>query len=234
MDDREVRGLRRTYRRFPAKILARGLTMRNVLSALILTLVVTAFRAAPVADAAESGDCVRGNSSAPIKIEVFSDFQCPACQAFYIKTMRNILTEYADTGKACVVYHEFPLETIHPNARKAARYGHAAMRVGLHQWGQVADALFENQMMWSSTGNIESFIESALSKSDFDALKKELANASSLDAAIDADVKLGIERGVNSTPTFFVTANGKTEKVAAAVQYQIFKRYLDSQLAKGN
>ena len=189
--------------------------------------------APPSGRAAESGDCVRGNPSAPIKIEVFSDFQCPACQAFYQRSIRNVLTEYADTGKACLVYREFPLQ-MHSHAREAAHYGHAAMRVGLPQWVQVADALFDNQQTWGASGDIESVIAKVLSKSDLDALHQELGNKASLDAAITADINLGIQRGVNSTPTFFVTANGKTQKVAAAVQYPILKRYLDSQLVKGN
>jgi protein-disulfide isomerase len=200
---------------------------------LIAMLLAAAFLGFAPARAAESGDCVRGNQSAPIKIEVFSDFQCPACQAFYLRTMRNILTEYGDTAKACIVYREFPLQ-IHPHAREAAHYGHAAMRLGPAQWSQVADALFENQQAWGSSGDIEPFIAKALSANSLAALHKELENQASLDAAVDADINLGVQRGVNSTPTFFVTANGKTEKIAAAVQYPILKRYLDSLLTKGN
>jgi protein-disulfide isomerase len=185
------------------------------------------------ARAAESGDCIRGNPSAPIKIEVFSDFQCPACQAFYLRTMRDVLVEYGDSGKACIVYREFPLQ-MHAHARQAARYGHAAMRLGRAQWGQVADALFQNQQSWGASGDIESVVANVLSKNSLDALHKELEDETSLEAAINADINLGVQRGVNSTPTFFVTSNGKTEKIAAAVQYPILKRYLDSQLAKGN
>jgi protein-disulfide isomerase len=207
--------------------------MRKVFPFLLAVLLAAGILAAPLAHAAESGDCVRGNASAPIKIEVFSDFQCPACQAFYLMTMRNVLTEYADTGKVCVAYREFPLQ-MHSHAREAAHYGHAAMRVSVQVWGKVADVLFQNQEAWAASGDIESTIAKVLSKNDLDALHAELGKKASLDAAIESDINLGTQRGVNSTPTFFVTANGKTEKVAAAVQYQILKRYLDSLLAKGN
>ena len=208
--------------------------MRHFQHLFVAILFVASLPAVQSARAAESGDCIRGTSSSPIKIEVFSDFQCPACQAFYLRTMRNVFTEYADTGKACVVYREFPLESIHPHSREAAQYGHAAMRVGVPQWGQVADALFENQQAWGSSGDLEPVIAKVLSPDDLAALHQELENKASLNAAIDADLKMGIERGVGSTPTFFVTANGSTQKVAAAVQYAILKRFLDSQLAKGN
>jgi protein-disulfide isomerase len=201
--------------------------MRNVFYALVLA---AAMLAAPSLRAADSNSCVAGNVSAPIKIEVFSDYQCPACRAFYLNTMRTILPEYADSGKACVIYREFPLQ-MHSHSRDAARYGLAAMHVGLRQWSQVTDALFINQDTWAASGDLESIVAKVLAKNDLDAVHKELKDAASLDAAINADVSLGNQKGVNSTPTFFVTANGKTEKIAAAVQYQILKRYLDSLLA---
>ncbi|MBI3934474.1 MAG: thioredoxin domain-containing protein [Acidobacteria bacterium] len=198
-------------------------------SPLLVMLAAATLLAVPSGRAAESGACVRGNPAAPIKIEVFSDYQCPACRAFYLSTMKMVLPEYADAGKACVVYREFPL-AMHSHARQAARYGHAAMRVGIRQWAQVTDALFTNQDTWAASGDIQSVVAKALGPADLDALQKELKTTAALDAAIDSDIALGTQRGVNSTPTFFVTANGKTEKIAAAVQYSILKRYLESLL----
>ena len=89
---------------------------RHFFFPLIAVLFAATLLAAPPAD---SGDCVAGNPSSPVKIEVFSDFQCPACRTFYLNTMRTIIPEYADAGKACVVYREFPLQ-MHSHAREAA------------------------------------------------------------------------------------------------------------------
>jgi len=206
--------------------------MQKLLNSLILLVPLAGLVAAPALRAADSSACVAGNISSPIKIEVFSDYQCPACKAFYLQTMRTILPEYGDSGRACVVYREFPL-TMHAHSKDAARYGLAALHLGLRQWSQVTDTLFMNQDTWATSGDIESFVAKALAKNDLDLLHKELQSSAALDAAIEADVNLGIQRGVNSTPTFFVTANGKTEKIAAAVQYPILKRYLDSKLTPG-
>lgn len=174
--------------------------------------------------------CVGGNSTSPIKIEVFSDYQCPACRAFYLGTMRLVLSEYADAGKVCVVYHEFPLN-IHPHAPQAARYGHAALRLGKRQWSQVTGALFEAQPQWAENGQLEPVVAGALSKEDMDQVRKLAADPATNDA-IRRDIELGRSREVNSTPTFFITAKGKTEKVAGVVQYPILKRYLDSLLGQ--
>jgi protein-disulfide isomerase len=147
--------------------------------------------------------------------------------------MRSVLTEYADSNKACVVYREFPLDQ-HPHARAAARYSLAALHLGIRQWAQVTDALFLGQEGWAANGDVESVVAKVLSPSDMAAVRKQLQSPAALDANIEADYQLGVRRGVNSTPTFFVTANGKTEKFAAAYRYPILKRYLDSLLADGN
>lgn len=177
--------------------------------------------------AAESGECIKGKPTAPIKIEVFSDFQCPACRAFYLETMKQVMTEYGDTGKVCIAYREFPL-TMHTHARKAARYGHAALRISPQLWIQVADTLFQNQETWAASGDIEAALAKALSPKDLAEIKKLVASPASLDAAIEADIKLGTEKEINSTPTFFVTSAGKTEKVPGAIRFPILKRYLDT------
>src|SRR5437588_823919 len=154
-----------------------------------------------VVRAEDSGACVRGKASAPIKLEVFSDFQCPACRAFYLQTMRSVFKDYADTGKVCVVYRSYPQDS-HPYAVPAARYGQAALRVGTAQWNVVADALFSQQDTWGETGDIAAVLSKTLSKQDMDAIQKQLQDSDSLDRAIYADIQLGISRNVGSTPTF--------------------------------
>lgn len=183
------------------------------------------------AQAAESGDCIKGKSTSPIKIEVFSDFQCPACRAFYLETIKQVMTEYGDTGKACITYREFPLD-MHAHAKQAARYGHAALKISPQLWVQVADALFQNQDAWGASGDIEGSLAKALPASDLAAIKKLVASPAALDAAIEADKKLGMQKEINSTPTFFVTAAGKTEKVPGAIRFPILKRYLDTRPAQ--
>src|ERR1051325_6425971 len=160
---------------------------------------------APPLHAVDTSSCIAGSISSPIKIEVFSDYQCPACKAFYLNTMRTIIPEYADSGKACVVYREFPL-AMHNHSRDAARYGYAALQLGVKQWQQVTDALFMNQDTWAASGDTESFVAKVLAKPDLDALHKQLQNTAAIDAVITSDINLGTSRAVNSTPTFFVTA----------------------------
>jgi protein-disulfide isomerase len=204
--------------------------MRRALYALIpllLSLLPGAVMSAPEQD---DGMCVGGRPTAPIKIEVFSDYQCPACREFYLNTMRSVLSDYADAGKVCVVYREFPLSQ-HAHAKEAARYGHAAQRMGQRTWYQVTDALYQTQEKWEQDGKIEPIVAGALAKPDMARLQKEMANPT-IDAAIESDIALAKAREVNQTPTFFITANGKTEKVAGVVTYPILRRYLDHLLGQ--
>ena len=184
----------------------------------------------PSTAAQSDGACVGGKPTAPVKIEVFSDYQCPACRDFYLRTIRPVLAEYADAGKVCVVYREFPL-TIHRHAREAAKYGHAAQRLGPRYWALVTDALYQNQDKWAQDGNIVGILTSNLTKDDFARVQKEAA-LPAVTAAIEKDLALAKQRQVNQTPTFFVTGKGKTERVAGTVQYPILKRYLDSLLGQ--
>ncbi len=140
--------------------------------------------------------------------------------------MKLVFETYADEGKVCVVYREFPGFA---HSREAARYARAALRLGLQQWTLVTDALFQLQPEWSQSGDLESVVTSALGAGDMAAVQEHLTDPF-LDRLVDDDAILGLGLGVNSTPTFFITANGKTEKVEAALTYAGMQRYLDSLL----
>src|SRR3990172_7467474 len=59
-----------------------------------------------------------GPANAPVTIIEFSDYQCPYCKRWHAETYPRLLEEYA--GRIRIVYHHFPLHTIHAEARPAA------------------------------------------------------------------------------------------------------------------
>ncbi len=169
--------------------------------------------------------CLGGTPDSPIKIEVFSDFQCPACRELYLDTMKQVLRDYCSSDKVCVIYHEFPL-AMHPYAREAARYSLAAQRLGRLQWQAVVDALYTNQAIWSVNGSVQQVVASALSADDFQKVQKYIMDPS-INGTIERDIQLGNKQGVQSTPTFFVTAVGKEQKVVGGVPYLALKQFFD-------
>lgn len=204
--------------------------MRIAGGVLLLTVLAAGSLAAQKGPAQARQRCWGTNPNAPILIEVYSDFQCPACRQLYLETIRPVMADYAVPGKACVVYYEFPLRN-HEHSREASRYAHAAARLGPEKWVQVTDVLFYFQSQWAEDGGIEGVVAKALSEKEMNQVRKWLGD-DKLEAAIDRDLAQGRQRRVQRTPTLFITANGKTEQVTGAVQYTILRRYLDRLLAR--
>src|SRR5713101_2549652 len=70
-----------------------------------------------------------GSKSAPITVEVFSDFQCPSCRTVYQSVMRPVIDNYVSVGKVYLVHRDFPLP-MHKYSREAARWANAAAQIG--------------------------------------------------------------------------------------------------------
>lgn len=176
------------------------------------------------------GRCWGSNPNAPVVIEVFSDFSCPHCRELYLRTIRAVMADYATAGKVCVVYYEFPLRG-NRYSRQAARWAHAAIRLGPQKWLRVMDTLFRLQGRWTRDGQIEPLLASVLSEEEMNQLRQWVEDPR-VNVAIDRDLTEGRQRNVQRTPTFFISANGETERFVGSVQYGILRRYLNNLLAR--
>ena len=197
-------------------------------SGLVLLLVMISFvlptSAQPTGDV--PGQILGGSPSSPVRIEVFSDFQCSACREFYLGTIRQVLQDYASKDKVCIVYHEFPL-AMHKFSRNAARYAEAAGRLGVHRLLPVMDALFMDQAKWSQDGNLDAAVSKVLPHEDFLKLKKLMQNPS-INQVIEREIQLGIKQQIKSTPTMFISYSGKQQRVEGLVTYLVLKQFIDS------
>src|SRR5689334_10438049 len=98
-------------------------------------------------------DKILGDPAAPVQIELFSDFMCPACKNFHENLLPVIMKDYVTSGKVCIISREFPLNIpAHKYSRQAANYATAAAR--LHKYAQVSDILFAKQADWGNTGKV--------------------------------------------------------------------------------
>src|SRR5215472_15804601 len=83
---------------------------------------------------------MRGPSDAKVTIVEFADYQCPFCgQAEALVT--QVLQDYPKDVR--LVYKQFPLATIHPQAMAAAKASLAAGRQG--KYWEMHDLHFRNQ-----------------------------------------------------------------------------------------
>jgi protein-disulfide isomerase len=171
---------------------------------------------------------IRGISVAAITIEVFSDFQCPACKNLHETTIRPLITEYVDKGRVFLINREFPLP-MHQYARPAAAWATAAAKMG--KYTPVADALFAHQDAWSKDGHVEAAVTAVLSPEEAQKAAK-LAKTPEIAAEVENDIQKGRAANVRQTPTMIITHRGKTYPVAGSVSFPILRRFLDDLLTR--
>jgi protein-disulfide isomerase len=168
-----------------------------------------------------------GSKSAPVVMEVFSDFQCPACKSLYDATNRQLMDNYVNTGKVYLIHRDFPLP-MHSHSKVAAQYSRAAAQIGKLE--AVQDVLFQNQEKWEASGDVDGTVAKVLSPAEMTKVRA-LVKGGTVDAMIAKDQALGnnVYR-VNQTPTTIFHANGQTLPYAGVMNWDILKQFLDQLL----
>lgn len=94
-------------------------------------------------DVKVEGAPVLGDPSAPVTLVEFSDYECPFCESFFSGSLPEIKDTYVDSGKVKFVYKDFPLEDLHPHARKAAEAARCVRdQLGEGGYWKMHDKLF--------------------------------------------------------------------------------------------
>jgi protein-disulfide isomerase len=193
---------------------------------LALGLMLSCFAAVPEVDKGRT----MGNPAAPLMFELYSDFMCPSCKMLHEQILPAIILDYVKTGKAYLIYREFPLAIpAHVYSREAAGYAVAAASVGKYQ--EVSDALFRNQTMWGASGAVWETVAAVLTP-DERMKVRSLANDPAVLAAVQRDVDRGMKANVNSTPTLMVTHKLKSQPWTQFGDYSLLRGYLDALLKK--
>lgn len=171
-----------------------------------------------------------GNPSAPLLMELYSDFMCPACKHLHEAILPALIMDYVNTGKAYLIFREFPLAIPdHVYARPAANFAVAAARVGKYQ--AVSDVLFKNQASLKVTGKIWETVATVLTP-DEQKKVQALAKDPAVLAEVQRDYELGQKVRINSTPTVVVTYKLKQQPWSEWSSYPLFKSYVDALLKK--
>src|ERR1035441_8045311 len=163
------------------------------LIAAVLATILPCLAASPAADKGK----LLGNPSAPVTIEIFSDFECPMCKTFHERTVPLLMRDFVTSGKACIISREFPLNIpAHKYSREAANYATAAARIG--QYDAVAHVLFQNQESWETSGKVWDTVASVLTPEQQKKVKSLVGDSSVVDE-VQADVDYGTAGGSNTT-----------------------------------
>ena len=172
-----------------------------------------------------------GRPAAPVTLVEFSDYQCPFCQRFFLATLPALRKDYIDTGKVRYVFRDFPLDQIHPQARKAAEAVHCAGEQG--KYWEMHDVLFGNQQALQPPKLSEHARALGLDGARFDQCLTSGTHA----ARVLQGVTDGQAAGVQGTPGFVVarTTPGDTVEgtlVVGAQPVEVFRRLIDELLAE--
>jgi protein-disulfide isomerase len=76
----------------------------------VSALVVLAGLGLVAARADDSTDHVLGKADAPITIIEYASLTCPHCAEFNKEVLPEVKTKYIETGKAKLIYRDFPLD----------------------------------------------------------------------------------------------------------------------------
>ncbi|MBV2142593.1 DsbA family protein [Falsochrobactrum sp. TDYN1] len=178
--------------------------------------------AAKVAEPGKLKDMVYGNADAPVTIVEYASLTCSHCADFTVNTFPTIKEKYIDTGKARLIFREFPFD---PRATAAFMLARCAPE---ERYFPMIEVFFKQQQQWATAQDGEAALLQIAKLAGFtqESFKACLTNQQLLD-----DVRATMDRGskdfgVNATPTFFI--NGK--KYAGALSVDEMSAIIDNLL----
>jgi protein-disulfide isomerase len=179
----------------------------------------------PTLPPGEAKGYLLGDSTAPVQIVEFADFQCPACESFSTITEPDVRERIVNQGLASFRFYDFPLPQ-HRNALNASLAAACANDQG--KFWEYHDRLFAGQPDWSEQRNPQGTYAGYARELGLDVARWETCYESRThERTILANKARGEQLGVNQTPTFIVG----TRRVPGAVGYDRIRALVDSAAA---
>jgi protein-disulfide isomerase len=204
----------------------RNILSQNVLSKSWVTLIGLAAAAALSATLAFAQaapkitpeDHILGKPDAPITIIEYASLTCPHCAAFDRETLPSVKKDWIETGKAKLVFRDFPFD------QPALRGAQLAACAGPDHYFNFIDAMFQQQESWARASDPVAALGrlAKLGGMSDDQVQACLKDEKLANRIVEIRLAAEKELGVNSTPTFFI--NGK--KLVGDLPYDKFQEAL--------
>jgi protein-disulfide isomerase len=173
----------------------------------------------PRTEVEADGFPAKGPAGAPVTIVEFADFQCPYC-THLIRPLNQIQQAYGDQVR--MVYRQFPLTAIHPEAQKAAEASLCARAQG--KFWEMHDAMFADQQALGVDGLKQSALSLGLDRERFDGC----LDSGEYVSEVDSDLQAGRSLGITGTPALFI--NGRF--LSGLQQFDDMARIIDDELRR--
>jgi len=170
-------------------------------------------------DVATEGHPSRGPAAAPVTLVEFSDFECPFCGTLF-PTLLRIERSYGD--KVRIVFRQFPIAELHPNAPKAAEASLCANEQ--QRFWELHDAMFSDQQKLTLPDLKAKAAEIKLDMARFNSC----LDSGKFADAVKKDLVEGSRAGVSGTPGMFI--NGR--HLSGARPYEEIQQIIDDELQR--
>lgn len=171
--------------------------------------------------AAMMEDRVLGDPDAPVTIYEYSSLTCPHCRSFHQDTLPQLKADYIDTGKAKLIYRDFPLDGAAAAASMLVRCAPEG------RFYPLLEVLFARQDDWSPPNDVLAVLTQIgrFAGMGEEAIEACFANEALFNAIRDARTHYSEEHEIRSTPTFIIG----DERISGAQPFETFVQAIDGQ-----
>ena len=163
-----------------------------------------------------------GENDAVIKIKVFSSLTCPHCANFHKKVIPELKKEYVESGKAQLIFIDFPLDQAAFNASKLLHCVDRSMQM------KLLDTIYEKQNEWTNGSNINDINNNlkkiaknlGISSNKFNGC---LVDQSISDRILDGRINANKKYSIESTPTIVINE----KKLEGSVSFNNIKKNIE-------
>ena len=160
----------------------------------------------PLADALN--ERVLGNPSAPITIVEYASLTCSHCKSFHQDVLPALMKAYIETGKAKLVFRDFPLDGLALRASMMARCAPT------DRYFKYIDVLFRTQSTWATDSDPLVALArvgklGGMNQTDFDACMKD---EDLFNGILRSRQVASIEFSIEGTPTFIINGKKMTQQ----------------------
>lgn len=143
-----------------------------------------------------------GAPGAPVTVDVWADFQCPACEQFTTDIEPLLRASYVKAGSVRIVFHDFAF--LGDESFAAAAAARVSEAIGPGFW-QMHDLLYANQGAENSGAfRRDRLADLAVSLGMERAAFLKALDDPSTTAAVRTETAAGVQLGINSTPSLVI------------------------------